>query len=155
MSENQVPRQSKGLLSQLVDPKMLGGSLKPAFSEVIKSYGSNLEGLWFHSARDLDFFIWRDENKAIIKQQLCFMGIVAEWNIIEGARTGVLSENERVEYDSKIQKVVLDQASQICSNILSLSQKEREDCARVWGEGPSVAAFLRHLVKAFLSIFKP
>lgn len=160
VSGSQDQRPSKKLRSLLVDPKMLGGSLKPVSSEVIRSDGNDLRGVWLHSDRDLDFFIWRDENSTIIKQQLCFMGIVAEWNIVEGSRTGTLNEDERtmrvagsalIEYDEKIQEVVLDQARQICSNIESLSVADRDECSSLWLKGRGLGS---HSYAGFIAKFK-
>lgn len=168
MSENRPQAPNRKLRSLLVDPKMLGASLRPVSSELIQSDGSDLVGLWLHSDRDLDFFVWRDENKTIIKQQLCFMGIIAEWNIIEGARTGVVFDDERatagvrassvVKYDDEIQKMVLDQASQICANISSLTQAERRECAGLWGSvrGMGVHTTFTDFVKDnYLTAMKP
>lgn len=54
----------------------------------------DLVGRWFHSAEEIDLFLWVDEKKKIVKQQLTFYGQVVEWNIVEGTKTGVIIEDE-------------------------------------------------------------
>jgi hypothetical protein len=130
-----------------LDAKFLGESLSPISTELILSAGHNLEEFWFHSPRNLDLFIWRDEQQVIIKQQLCFMGVLAEWNIVEGSKTGVVQEEEGsqrisgsslLEYDAKTNPVTLEQASQICHHIRGLDESLKKDVIDNWlGRRPS------------------
>src|SRR5690606_33542894 len=50
---------------------------------------------WFRDASsETDVFVWFGQNRQIIKQQVSMMGLIAEWNIVEGVRTGMILESE-------------------------------------------------------------
>jgi hypothetical protein len=76
-----------------------GKSLKEVGVDYIQVESQNITSRWFHSAHDVDLFIWLDEKKNVIKQQISFCGQIVEWNILDGLKTGVVVEEE-VEFDS-------------------------------------------------------
>ena len=137
--------------------------------EVIQAEDHDLEGHWYHSARDLDLYIWKDESHTIIKQQLSFSGLIAEWNIVEGVKTGTLSDDEApskvsgsstIEYHKKPERFVLDQARQICENIEDLSTADKKQCNFNWGSQQllsveSFSDFLKNYAKSLISSKKP
>ncbi|MCB0342494.1 MAG: hypothetical protein H6626_03000 [Pseudobdellovibrionaceae bacterium] len=78
----------------IFNPKALGQSLCEMGMEVISADMQQVVSRWFHSEFDVDLFVWEDERKNIIKQQVCFCGQVVEWNIVEGIRTGFIIDEE-------------------------------------------------------------
>jgi hypothetical protein len=79
---------------QFFDPHRLGAGLKEVSSDLLRVESRDLVGRWFHAAEEVDLFIWTDEKKKIVKQQLTFLGQVVEWNVVEGTKTGVIIEDE-------------------------------------------------------------
>ncbi len=76
------------------DPHRIGQNLKEVSSDLLRVESRDLVGRWFHAQDEIDLFIWSDEKKKIVKQQLTFYGQVVEWNVIEGTKTGVIIEDE-------------------------------------------------------------
>lgn len=76
------------------DPKSLGKKMKEISVDVIRTERQHVTSRWFH-ANDADLFVWQDENSHVIKQQVSFSGLIIEWNVVDGIRTGVLVEEEQ------------------------------------------------------------
>ncbi len=119
------------------NPSDLGQSLKEVSAEVMKAGEKNILSRWFHSAKEVDLFIWTDPDHNILKQQLSFFGQVVEWNVIEGLKTGLIVEEEAqgrphasgteiVRFDSKPQKTPVEQAIELLNHITALKERERQ-----------------------------
>lgn len=123
------------------NPEKIGESLKEVSSDLLQTEAQNIIGRWFHSADEIDLFIWMDESKKIVKQQLSFFGQVVEWNIIEGTKTGVvIEEEERVDevgarvkasevirFDDRPQVQPLGLAMDVIQNTKALSFEEQQE----------------------------
>jgi hypothetical protein len=130
--------QSKAVFPQFFDANRLGRSLKEVSSDLLRVEAQDLVGRWFHANDDIDLFIWTDENKRIVKQQLTFLGQVVEWNIVEGTRTGVIIEEEGAEsggthmdaemihFDQTAQPHPLGLAMDLIRNTTALSEPEQK-----------------------------
>lgn len=81
---------------QSFDPVEVGLAVKEVSAELIYANQKSQDQVrWFHSAHDVDLFIWCNDRKKVIKQQLAFFGMVLEWNLIEGLKTGWVDEDRR------------------------------------------------------------
>ena len=131
------------------NPKELGRSLKEVATDLIKTESHEVVSRWFHAADDLDLFIWSDNNKNIIKQQLSFHGQIVEWNLIEGVKTGFVYEDESlagggqtqselVRYDESLQKRTLEQALEIIGFTEALSGLEKKAVIENFLRDPSL-----------------
>ena len=75
------------------DFKKLGQKLQEISADYIKTERQNIRSRWFH-ADHVDLYVWQDENSNIIKQQISFYGLIVEWNLVDGVRTGMVVEEE-------------------------------------------------------------
>jgi hypothetical protein len=92
---------------------------------------------WFHGPDEIDFFVWQDHRKNIIKQQVSFYGQIVEWNILDGLRTGVVLEEETtlnkvpaselVRYDQKPMRPAVETALALVKNARSVTETLRSD----------------------------
>lgn len=137
-NENQ---QTIKLAVRLFDAKEVGRSLTEVAVDIVKNEDKEVESRWFHSSKDADFFIWKDHNKNIIKQQLSFCGQLMEWNIIEGIRTGYIIEDASekaaesvskkvkssalIRYDAKLQRQTAEQCIDIVGHIPGLKDQDK------------------------------
>lgn len=80
----------------------MGRSLEEISVELIKTESQKITSRWFHSNKDVDLFVWMDESKNVLKQQLTFHGQVLEWNLVEGLKTGVIMEEESADRRSRL-----------------------------------------------------
>lgn len=83
------------------EPAQAGRSLKEVGVDYIQVENHNITSRWFHSAHDIDLFIWMDKNQKVIKQQISFCGQIVEWNMLDGLKTGVVIEEELGESNEK------------------------------------------------------
>jgi hypothetical protein len=132
---NESPRTNRLPISYF-DPKEIGHSLKEVAQEVMRLDQTDIVSQWFHSNKDADLYIWKDEKGNVIKQQLTFYGTVIEWNIIEGVRTGYLLEEESsagidksplIRYDNSPQKQSLEQGIHILQHIQGLTASDKNN----------------------------
>lgn len=117
------------------NPEELGKSLKEVAVDVIKTNSKDVISRWFHSAKDADLFIWLDDNKNILKQQLSYYGQVVEWNVVEGVKTGHIVEEEDndrqapsseiLNFDQTPQSTNIEQALRLLECITALGEDER------------------------------
>jgi hypothetical protein len=119
---------------KIFNAKELGRSLREVAVEVLQKEDHNIESHWYHSAKDADMFIWKDQHKNIIKQQVTFYGQLIEWNVLEGVRTGLLIEDEvsqkigsspLIRYDSVPQQHGIEQGVDIVSHVQGLTQSDK------------------------------
>lgn len=128
------------------NPKEMGRSLREVASDIIKTESQDVKSRWFHSNQDIDLYIWQDEFDNVIKQQLSFHGQIAEWNLIEGLKTGFIFEDESVaktaseivRYDDTLQKGTLLQAIELLQCIDVLSSHERQLLLENFRRNPSL-----------------
>lgn len=78
------------------DPAALGRKMREISVDIIRTEKQQVTSRWFH-ASDADLFVWQDEKTHVIKQQVSFSGLIIEWNVVDGIRTGVLVEEEQDE----------------------------------------------------------
>lgn len=141
-------------------PHVIGKSFIEMELDVIETSKQNVLGRWYHSVNDADLFLWSDENNNIIKQQMIFSGQVVEWNIIDGLKTGLISDkehentnttvtndteditkitrekNKSIKYDKYLQTLAVSQALDIVQSIESLQWvlKEQLQTNYKWGK---------------------
>lgn len=137
------------VLPAFYNPKEMGRSLKEVATDIIQTESQGVVSRWLHSQHDIDLFIWQDEQHNIIKQQLSFHGQIAEWNLIEGIRTGVIYEDETqggpagpsaelIRYDEDLQKGTILQALELIRFIEALPEAEREQLIENFKKDPSL-----------------
>jgi hypothetical protein len=122
--------------------EVLGKSLKQMPLRTIKTGVQNVTSAWYHSDRNVDLYIWKDERSNIIKQQLQFHGQIAEWNIIEGTRTGLVIEEgaettQAIQFDQKRQPYTIDQVVDILRSINDMADLERGQLIKNFSESPN------------------
>jgi len=60
-------------------------------NSLIQQEDPNLHAHWFRdSRRDRDLFVWKDDNRKIVRVQLSYNDIIVEWDKENGVRTGRL-----------------------------------------------------------------
>ena len=123
------------------NPERIGGTLKEVSSDILRVESRDVVGRWFHSPDEIDLFIWVDDTKRIVKQQLTFFGQVVEWNIIEGTKTGVIIEEELppdssgrpvkasevIRFDNKTQTQPLGLAMDLIQHVAALTIPEQKE----------------------------
>jgi hypothetical protein len=117
------------------EPAQAGRSLKEVGIDYLKVESKNITSRWFHSAHDVDLFLWLDEHSQVIKQQVSFCGQIVEWNVLDGLKTGVVIEeevwsgdgnenkidqSEIIRFDQRPQKQAIKLAIEVIQNIESL-----------------------------------
>ena len=139
--------------STFFNPKRIGASLKEVSKDYIQTESQDVISRWLHSEQDADLFLWIDEKKNIIKQQLSFHGQVVEWNLIEGVKTGFIFEDdsktdegqsptmdasELIRYDESPQGNTLQQAFELIRHIEALTDIERKKIQDNFKKDPSL-----------------
>jgi hypothetical protein len=138
LSENESPQKNnpaeQRLAVRLFDARELGESLREVATDIIRAEEQNVESRWFHSKKDVDLFIWKDQSHNIIKQQVTFYGQLVEWNVIEGLRTGLIVEDETsqgisasplIRYDSAPQPHSIEQGVDIIGYIQLMADEDK------------------------------
>lgn len=119
---------------QSFDPIEVGLAVKEVAAELIYANQNARDKVrWFHGANDVDLFIWSNDNRKVIKQQLTFFGMVLEWNVIEGLKTGQIDPDSRtgnhrggpnpselIKFDSKPVFEVVERGRLLLAQIISL-----------------------------------
>lgn len=131
------------------DANLLGRSLKQMSTKTVNTGAQDVTSSWYHSERDADLYIWKDERSNIIKQQFLFLGQVVEWNIIEGTRTGLMVDEGEADGSGTVKPTVLfDQVRQpytveqvvgILKAVQDLSDSERRQLIKNFAESPNFA----------------
>lgn len=120
------------------NPEELGPSLKEVSSDLLRVESRDLVARWFHGPAEIDLFLWTDESKKIVKQQLTFYGQVVEWNVTEGTKTGAIIEQEQpqmangpvkssetIRFDERPQVQPLGLAMDLIQHAPALTAEER------------------------------
>lgn len=76
------------------NPEQIAQKLKEMSFDIIETDSQNVFSRWYQSEDQLDVYLWFDEKENLIKQQVCFFGQLAEWNIVDGLKTGMVMEKE-------------------------------------------------------------
>lgn len=125
----------------MFDASALGKSLKETTVRTVKTDLQDIVTVWCHSDRGVDLFYWKDERENIIKQQMQFHGQIAEWNVIEGTRTGYVVEEDRdgqpvarVAYDATPMGLTVAQIVKILSEASELKEPLRTALMRNFEE---------------------
>lgn len=137
----------------LFDPQKLGASLKEVASEVIQTESQDVTSRWFHSDWGCDLFLWFDERRNIIKQQVSFCGQIVEWNVVEGVKTGYILENEDaldpnknasqvIRFDETPVKTSISQALDLIGYSYALNEIERQIVKKNFVESPRISTML-------------
>lgn len=165
---------NRNLQASFFDPRELGESLSEVLVDIIKSEDRNITSRWFHSTKDVDFFIWRDEQKNIIKQQICFLGSIVEWNIVEGVRTGCVLDDSRIEeensgamgddrkmktssfiqYDNSPNQHCVDQGVSVISHIKGLLDSDKQALMQNFSKAPRIASMTASDILAKFGLHK-
>jgi hypothetical protein len=125
---------SKSVYPMFFNPERIGETLKEVSSDLLRVESQDIVGRWFHSPDEIDLFIWVDETKTIVKQQLTFYGQVVEWNAVDGTKTGVIIEDERghvkasetIRFDDNLQIQQLGLAMDLIQHVLALTSQEQD-----------------------------
>lgn len=108
------------------DPDEIAKGLREMSVDTITTKNHQIKSYWYRSHTEADLFIWVDNKSSIIKQQFNVYGQVVEWNIIDGIKTGYITEgetldgrvlNSQVKYDSNVQVHAVNQALDICQRV--------------------------------------
>ena len=133
------------------DAKSLGSGMKEVASNLLRVESSDLVGRWFHSPAEVDLFLWTDNSRKLVKQQLTFYGQVVEWNSVEGTKTGVVSENENglnpgvkssetIRFDSGVQPQPLGLAMDVIRHAAALTPEEQREIISNFFRGQRISS---------------
>lgn len=123
-------------------PKKIGRSLIEVSTSSFQEESPHLKSRWFHSAWETDLFIWKDLNDQIVKQQVAFYGQVVEWNIIEGLKTGLVSEGRRrggseiIQFDKTPQAYSVKMALEVIRHVKDLNDIEKQQLINNFANPP-------------------
>ena len=93
------------------NPQKVGSQMREIGVDFLRLESSDdIETRWFREPlTETDVFIWFNKNKKIIKQQVSIMGLLIEWNIVEGVRTGMVMESEILQEQPASEHIHFDQ----------------------------------------------
>ncbi len=102
-------------------------------SDMVKTPSTELVVKWYRASY-VDLQVWVDKNQdKVIRQQFSFLGLIVEWNHIQGLKTGyVLDKPEgssqakaiQVVYDKSYEPESVRQAIEVLSLTTTLAEKE-------------------------------
>lgn len=140
-----------------LDYAKVGASMIEVGIDYQEIESKQVETRWFrdHSS-ETDVFIWMNRDRRMIKQQISVMGLVAEWNILDGVRTGVIFESEMssmelmenglttgdtasevIHFDKKAQQRTLSAALSILNNMTCLEYDLKKMMIALFEQGRS------------------
>lgn len=147
MSTKRTELEGTRKVPLLFDPESMGRSLKEVAVDVVPVHEAHYISRWFHSPNDIDLFIWTDEKKNIIRQQVSFCGQVVEWNVVDGVKTGLIVEqelsgdkenaNESIQFDSLPQSRAVFQAVSLLAYVPDLADRERGHLIELLKKNPN------------------
>lgn len=153
--------------SIFLDPVKLGASLVEVGVDYQEIESREVQTRWFRGPQtETDVFLWMNKDLKIIKLQVSVMGLVGEWNILDGVRTGMileselsskdLSENgltpddtasEVIQFDKSIQKRTLDISLSIIKNMNCLEPDLKALMLKNLGQGVDFLSFPERLTQ--------
>jgi hypothetical protein len=150
-SKNDTPKSTPILL----DPAKVGASLKEVGVDYQEIESKQVETRWFRDKiSETDIFVWMSKDRKMIKQQVSVMGLLTEWNILDGVRTGVVLESELsaqdlmqsgltpddtasevIHFDKDPQQRTLDISISILKNMTCVEPELKELMLRQFNQG--------------------
>lgn len=109
MSHDPSSPDSKGTnrdVFRFFDPKIAGRTLKEVGVDYLKMESRDVKTRWFHGEPGTDLFLWMDPSDEILKQQVSFHGLIVEWSIVDGLRTGMVIEEDSGQVDIKASEII-------------------------------------------------
>lgn len=83
-----------------LDLVKVGSALKEVGVDYQEIESRQVETRWFRDQlSETDVFVWMNKDRKMIKQQVSVMGLLTEWNVLDGVRTGVILESELCAQD--------------------------------------------------------
>jgi hypothetical protein len=152
-----------------ISPEKLGASTTKVSTDFLKQNGIEVVSEWYHSPHGVDLFIWNDGQGRMLRYQFSLLGLIVEWNINEGLKTGMIVEEEATNPLNKIStsdlinedefplKSTLEYAFKVLSEMKDLSTQKKQRMLEDFGSpfpqargGPS-----RGILSYLKSWFKP
>lgn len=144
-----------------LDPAKIGPTLIEVGVDYQEIESREVQTRWFRGqASETDVFVWMNKDLKIIKQQISFMGLVAEWNILDGVRTGLMMESElssevleengltpdttaseAIQFDKSTQKRTLNIAVSIIKNMTCLEKDLKALILKNFNQGVAFEGF--------------
>ena len=117
----------------IYDPEVMVKGFARVSSDIVKTPSTELVVKWYRASY-VDLQVWIDKNQnKVIRQQFSFLGLIVEWNHIQGLKTGYVLDKPEGESEQKAIKIVYDkvyepssveQAIEVLSLTTTLSEKE-------------------------------
>jgi len=138
-----------------LDPVKVGSSLKEVGVDYQEIESRQVETRWFRDQiSETDVFVWMNKDRKMIKQQVSVMGLLTEWNVLDGVRTGVILESElnaqdlmqsgltpddtaseTIHFDKNPQQRTLDISISILKNMTCVESELKELMLRQFNQG--------------------
>lgn len=145
-----------------LDLEKVGASLVEVGIDYQEIETREVETRWFRDPiSETEVFVWMNKNRKMIKQQVLVMGLLTEWNILDGVRTGVILESElsakdlaqsgltpdstaseSIHFDKKPQARTLDISISILKNMTCVEPELKELMLRQFNQGVRKKSFL-------------
>lgn len=156
-------------LPLFLDPVKVGASLIEVGIDYQEIESKQIETRWFRDQiSETDVFVWMSKDRRMIKQQVTVMGLLTEWNALDGVRTGVMLESElsardlmqsgltpdataseAIHFDKNPQQRTLDISISILKNMTCAEPELKELMLRQFNQGTGFK-----IKNFFLSCFK-
>lgn len=153
------------------EPSYAGKNLRQVGVDYLQVENQNIVSHWYHGAHDVDLFVWIDQQKNVIKQQISFCGQIVEWNILDGLKTGVVieedleaapetssetgpakaSSSETIRFDLKPQSESIKMAIEVIKHIDVMDDVFRQSLLRNFGKRstPRQTGFWQKVLQIF------
>ena len=132
----------------IYNPKQIGKKFEQVSSDYIETSMHKIVLTW-HRSSYTDLYIWVDQNTGrVVRQQLSCLGLIAEWNKIQGTKTGFIVEKtlrhgDEVKIATEIvyDKTAIASAIQPAIEILKFSHSipEKEVLLHNWYRSPKLS----------------
>ena len=132
----------------------VGKEMQEVACDLIKTERNSVITRWYRSEKDVDLYIWEDSKNNIIKQYMNICGQVIEWNIIEGVKTGFVSDEGPdgddkepadplklvargcIQYDKSPHGAIIGQARRILHHMSVFEDQLKQDLIQNFIESP-------------------
>lgn len=109
----------------------LGSQMQSMGMELIDADNKKVVSYWFQASEDANLYFWMDLKGNLIKQSLGVYGLMVEWNIVEGIKTGAIVSDESsgaddIRYDIIPNPVCIEQAIQMIQSIKTLNPGQQQ-----------------------------